>query len=258
MSDPVPSVATERLGNPNAPAQGNPPASQSDWVKGLEGITDEERGKLSRFKTDKDCAKSYLQLESRLGASVVIPGKDATPQDWEAFYKRLGRPETKAEYELEKLFLPDGVTRDEKTEEAFKAIAFELGLTKDQAKRLHKYANEQMIAGVSNLRSAMAARTEESRTALRKEWGGDYERNVAGITTLVRKFGGDDTIQYLNSGPGNDAPLLKFLARITKVLSPDTLETGALPRVTEERQPGVLHYDNRPELTGANRTRSIR
>ena len=235
------------------------PAEVVPWVKELEGFDEQTRSKLSRFKTSKDVAKSYLELEKRLGASVVIPGKDATQSEKDEFAKRLGRPEAPDGYELDQVYLPDGVTRQENSEEAFKRMAYELGLTKDQGKKLYKYATTQAFEGVAALRKAQDQKRMEAAASLKKEWGAEYDGNLAKVQKINKLFGDDDWVQYLNEGAGNEPRLIKVLVKIAKQFSEDTLETGKLPsRTPERREPGLLDYGNlRPEISGENRYRKL-
>lgn len=235
------------------------PAEVVPWVKELEGFDEQTRSKLSRFKTSKDVAKSYLELEKRLGASVVIPGKDATQTERDEFAKRLGRPESPDGYELDPLFLPDGVSRQDGGEDAFKAMAFELGLSKDQGKRLYKYAASKAFEGVAALRKEMEKKKMAAAEVLRKEWGNEYTSNLAKVQKVSKLFGGDDWVEYLNEGAGNDPRLIKVLVKIANQFSEDTLESGRLaPRTQERREPGLLDYgDLRPEITGDNRYRKL-
>ncbi len=229
-----------------------------EWVKKLD-VDDQTKAKLSRFKEEKALAKSYLELEKRLGASVVIPGKDASKDDWDAFYKRLGRPESQDEYELDRVYLPDGVSRQDDGESAFKKMAYDLGLTKDQAKKLFKYANDQALSGVSTLKKQMETRKREAAEGLKKTWGQEYDKNLALVQKVNKLFGDDDWVQYLNEGAGNEPRLIKFLVKVSKQFSEDTLESGRLPsRTQERREPGLLDYGNlRPEITGDNRYRKL-
>jgi hypothetical protein len=237
--------------------QSQPETQMPEWVSKLEGFDDESKRKLARYKTANDVAKSALEFDKRISQSVPIPGKDANKETWDAFYKRLGRPESKGEYDLDAVFLPDGVTKDDKSDEQFRSIAYDLGLTKEQAKKLHKYAAQQGLDAYGNLKKQMEAQREQSRETLKKEWGSDYDRNVALIGTVLRKFGDDGVIQYLNSGPGNDPAMLKFLTKFGKAISPDTLERGSIPGVSQEDDGSDL-FPNSPQMTGVNRERRIR
>jgi hypothetical protein len=228
-----------------------------EWLKKLD-VDEQTRGKLTRFKTEKDLAKSYLEAERRIGASIVIPGKDATQAEKDAFAKRLGRPETQDGYELDPVFLPEGV-QEAGGEKAFKEMAFEIGLTKDQARRLYKYATSQAFEGIAAMRKQQDQAKRAAAEGLRKEWGGEYDGNLAAVQKLNKIFGDDEWVKYLNNGAGNEPALIKFLVKVSKQFSEDTLETGKLPgRKEEKREPGLLDYgDTRPEITGANRYRKF-
>lgn len=249
------SLAAEASGNGGASASGNQDQAKSqgsDLVLKLGDFKEEERGKLGRFKTGNDLAKSYLALETKLGATVTVPGKDATDEEKGAFYKRLGRPESKDGYALDTLFLSDGVTKDAETENKIREMAFDLGLNPENAKRLHK-----TFIDLANRGAAMVGEAKEkARDALRKEWGGDYDKNIAGVGTVIRKFGDTQIVQYMNAGPGNEPVMLRFLAKIAKSMSPDTLETGGVLKVATVSD-GSEQFPNSPGMTGANRTRRI-
>jgi hypothetical protein len=235
------------------------PTEVVPWVKELEGFDEQTRSKLSRFKSSKDVAKSYLELEKRLGASVVIPGKDASQSEKDDFAKRLGRPESPDGYELDQVYLPEGVSRQKDGEEAFKRMAFELGLTKEQGGKLYKYANTQAFEGVAALRKAQDQKRREAAEGLKKEWGAEYDANLAKVQKINKLFGDDNWVQYLNEGAGNEPRLIKVLVKIAKQFSEDTLESGRLPsRTPEKKEPGLLDYGNlRPEITGDNRYRKL-
>jgi hypothetical protein len=252
------SIVAETSGTNDAPPPATPTPSQTplpEWVSKLEGFDEQAKSKLSRYKTVNDIAKSALEFDKRISQSVVIPGKDATKETWDAYYKRLGRPESKDGYELDEIFLPDGVTKD--SDEGFKEIAYELGLNKEQAAKLHKYAAQKGLDSYSNMKKQFEEKKEASRVALRKEWGGDYDRNISMIGNLLRKFGDEEIIKYMNNGPGNDTPMVKFLAKAGKAFSADTLERGSIPESVEDEE-GSRLFPNSPQMTGANRIRRIR
>jgi hypothetical protein len=241
-----------------APENGKPvetgnQTQTGDLVVKLSDLKEEERTKLARFKTGNDLGKSYLSLESKLGASITLPGKDATEEEKAAFYKRLGRPESKDGYELDTLFLADKVTKDSETEDRIRSMAFHLNLNQEGAKKLHRTFVDLANRGAKMV-SEMKQRASES---LRKQWGGDYDRNVALVGTLLRKFGDAETVEYMNSGPGNDPPMLRMLAKFASAISPDRLETGSLPAAAQEDD-GTEAFPNSPSMTGANRERRIR
>jgi hypothetical protein len=245
-------------GNVEKAEQGNQSAPEApEWLKKLD-VDEQTRGKLTRFKTEKDLAKSYLEAERRIGASIVIPGKDASKAELDAFAKRLGRPESSDGYELDPVFLPEGVS-EAGGEKVFKDMAFEIGLTKDQARRLYKYATSQAFEGVAAMRKQQEQNKRAAADALRKEYGNEYDGNLAAVQKVNKLFGDDEWVKYLNNGAGNEPALIKFLVKVSKQFSEDTLETGRLAsRKETPREPGLLDYgETRPEITGANRYRRL-
>jgi len=74
--------------------------SVEDWRS---NIPEEIRGhkSLQHINDVGALAKSYVHAQSMIGADkVVVPGKSATPDEWNEFYARLGRPESPDAYEL--------------------------------------------------------------------------------------------------------------------------------------------------------------
>jgi len=223
-------------------------------------LPEADKTKLAKFKTHNDLGKSYLELERKLGAAVVLPGKDASTDERDAFYKRLGRPDSQNGYELDPVFLPDGVTRDEVSEGKFRAIAFDLGLTKDQARLLNKYAKDQSIEMIQQGRQLKEKAKQEGSEALRKEHGLEYDKKIALVGLVNTRFGDTEGnwIRYLNTGPGNDPPMLRFLIKVGEAISEETLVHGRPPGTEPgEREPGVLSYPKRPELN-KNQFRNVR
>lgn len=250
------SLATEGSDNGAAPVAGNQTqatSGSSELVLKLSEVDEKVRDKLAKFKTGNDLAKSYLALESKLGASVTIPGKDASDEERNAFYKRLGRPETKDGYVLDPVFLADKVTKDSEFEDNIKALAFELNADNAGAKRLHKALVEYANKGAAK----MEEMKEQARQSLRtKDWSGTYDKNISLVQSVIKKFGDTEMVQYLNSGPGNDPAMLKFLAKVGKAFSPDTFEVGGRPSEGGEDDGSNL-FPNSPQMTGPNRFRGV-
>lgn len=262
MSDPqVQSLAAQAGNSETSKTDNQTAATEPKSTEGLkfDGLGQEEQAKLARFKSQNDLGKSYLELEKRLGASVVLPGKNAKPEDVEAFYEKLGRPKSPDGYELDSVFLPDNVTQTDPGNKEFRKIAHEIGLSKEQAKALNKWSVELSLAQASAFRKKMDEEKQKASENLRKEYGLGYDEKIALVARVNNKFGGDDWIRYLNTGPGNDPNLLRFLIKVGEAISEDTLIRGRpAPGNVEQREPGVLTYPNRPEITGRQRFRTVR
>jgi len=226
-------------------AQSDNHGGSSDWISGLaEEFRDIVKSK--GWKKPDDVVKSYRELEKFSSKAV----QDMTPGEKDKFFKRLGLPESQEEYELSSVVMPEGITRDADADKAFKDLAYKLKLTKAQAKELHEYASKTGAGAVISARQAMAKKREEAESKLRGEWGSDFDANIRGAQDVIRKFGEDETIQYMNEGPGNEPRMLRFLLRIKKAISDDTLESGRVPS-DFDRSGGagmVVDFSKSPEL----------
>ena len=251
-------VATETIGNGQGAAEGNltkPGETAGGEGLKLEGFSDEERGKLARFKSHNEIAKSYLELEKHLGVPkerlLVLPGEKASAEERVALYKKLGRPESEAEYELDTIFLPDGVTPVDMGNAEFRKVALAANLTKEQAKALHKFAATEAVNQVIRMKAEMERRRTEANQQLRTEYGAELESRKAQIPMSFNRYPGKETlIQFLNEGPGNDPRLVRFLIWAGSQFAGDNFNLrGGTVREGKERKPGQLDYsDTSPEL----------
>jgi hypothetical protein len=120
--------------------------------------------------------ESYRNLEKFAGGSkalLEIPGPDADDAKMGEFYNRLGRPESPDKYDIKP---PEG--GDPELTEWFKGTAHKYGLTSKQATSLYNDWN-QMAAGKGEAMTAEAQQNSEKEiTALKKEWGQGYEKQI--------------------------------------------------------------------------------
>ncbi len=256
MSDP----GNETLatgGTPETSTETSPETQTGDWT---ETFSTELKDKMSRYKTAEDVAKAYTELESKLGKSVVVPGENATQEELDKFYTRVGRPDTSDGYELSTV-QADGITRDAETEKVMSEKMFQMGYTKKQAREIWNYLLGETSKGIQKQKDKMAERIKTASTQLRQDWGADYDTNVVLMNRGVARFDDKDGNfkQFLNEGSGNDPRQVRFLAAVGKSMSEETLEgkhPGNLDTI-EKREKGVLTYDKSPQLMGDNRVRTV-
>jgi len=170
--------------------------------------------------------------------ALKMPGKDASPEEWAAFYNQIGRPETPDAYELP---VPEG--DDGTFAKQMAPLLHKHGLSAEQAKGLATdwnafVASQQQAAAAAEtqrLQAAHAQNTAEAE-ALRNEWGQQHDANMHFAKQAVKQFvpgekagdviaaiegvlGYKGTIQFLHSvgkglgegdavglGANNDAP----------------------------------------------------
>lgn len=165
-------------------------AENPAWMAQLPGelLQNEQAVKqLVKFGKIGDLAKSYTELEAKLGRSVTLPGKDAQAEEVQAFYEKLGKPQSAEKYELPK----DDMN--------FSEIAFKNNLTVDQAKAVYEAMNSY---GQSVLNQQMQLQTQTAKAtdeALRAQWGDKYQEKVSFMQKGLSNFGGKPLYDLLSS-----------------------------------------------------------
>ena len=121
------------------PAPPPPPASFVFDDNAFNGLPDDLKNdpsvQLFKGKALPDIVKSYVNAQRMVGADkVAIPaGKNDTPEAWNEFYKRLGRPDDPDGYQLPKpAVFPEGLEANPDIEKGFKVISHNPGLTPKQ------------------------------------------------------------------------------------------------------------------------------
>lgn len=166
------------------------------------GGTDEkavakELKRLQRMNDPTSVYGSFRELDSRFaeGGLVKKPGKDAKPEDVQAFYRAMGVPEKPEDY-FTNLQLGEGKVLGEADKPIFE------GFTK--AAHAAGYTPQQTSAAVSwylGLQEEQAAAQfkedetfrQQANAALNDAWGSARSNNVAAIKTLfVDTPGGAD------------------------------------------------------------------
>ncbi len=234
-------TAESEADNHIAASDGNQ-QGESDWTKDFdEGL----RKKVEKFKTPKDLATGYTELEAYQSKSF----QDMTPDQQEKYLKRLGLPEKPEEYELSAITLPEGHSRPVTAASEFKAIMKELKLTKDQGKRLDDWMMKRAADSIIAQRTAVKKRADENESALRTSWAASYEANNANVEKLI-KFGGDKFVQVMNNGPGKDAVIREGLYAISKLIAEETFEKGRVEERNKTSIPSGFVFDvsKSPEL----------
>ena len=188
----------DAAGNPET---GSFPATapQPDPGSLLDRLSDDNR-QVAEAKGWADADKvveSYRNLEAKIGDSLRPPGDDATPEEWQAFYGKLGRPETPSGYEFQ---MPHGLTEDfpydAESAEHFAEWAHEAGLSPRQAQSLHDRFVQNLNGQFSARQTADADAVDTAHGALVEAWGEPaterYRRNVELANRAMRELGGDN------------------------------------------------------------------
>lgn len=217
------------------PAPGQSQA-QSDWRE-IIPESFREASWATKYKTADDFFKGVDWMNQTIGKKNVVqgielPGEDAKPEDWDAFYNSLGRPEKPDGYELPELKdIPEGFVLPE-DKQFWANMAHKHGLTKKQAAGLFSEFMQDMSAryksalegSASAMVEAAKKRMQESADALKGEWGDDFGANLNLAKRAAEHLGILDSLDQ--SGAGNDPAVLKLAAELGKMLGEDNMRRG--------------------------------
>ncbi len=147
---------------------------------------------LGPIKDIGGLAKSFIAAQELVGADrIALPAPDAAADKWEAFYDRVGRPDTPDGYDLAPPDdLPEGFSYSDEAADRFREWAHAAGLTPRQASQLHGAFVENVADTLHTLEAADAAAVAEADRAVREAWGGDYDRNLALAGRALDALGG--------------------------------------------------------------------
>lgn len=174
--------------------------SDVNWVAGLQSEDNRTLVEAKQWKSPEDAIKSYRELEAHASKAVKVPGADATAEDWNAFYGKLGRPESPDKYEL-KLnteAVPQDFPYDEKSAIEFRTWAHEAGLSPQQAQSLHdKFVGQQANVFTSTLEQRAKAEGDAHR-AITSQWGDPdtdgYKHNLEYTSRAISQLGLKDSL----------------------------------------------------------------
>lgn len=156
-------------------------AQQADEVKQTEGSQD---------------GKGEGEQQQETEAVIKRPGKDATAEEWDAFYKSIGKPEKASDYEVS---LPENDTRPPEQMEAERALIQEMfheaGITPEQGAKLLEFRNkifQEQTAAAQKAEAervaAIKAKNETEAADLAKEWGERNDENMEYARRAIRQF----------------------------------------------------------------------
>ncbi|MBO7732303.1 MAG: hypothetical protein J6S67_07115 [Methanobrevibacter sp.] len=169
-----------------ADGKGESEVKHPAWMAQLGNIEAESAEKLSKFEKIGDLAKNYLELESKLGNSLVKPGEGASAEEVDAFYRALGKPESADKYTIE------GENTD-----LFRKMAYDNNLTDEQAKAIYASLREVGTNMLEQQKAAFAQQAKETQKALQAEYGKDYSTKIEMLKRGVATYGGKEVADAL-------------------------------------------------------------
>lgn len=203
---------------------GSEGALAENWREGLpESIRGEKC--LDSIKTIGTLAQSYVHAQHAIGSNkVAIPGENATPEEWNAFYKACGRPDTEDAYKHDGVKLPEGIVLDEEQVKEFRKFAFEHGMSQKAFEAALAFDAGRVEKMQKQAAAAHEAEYNETLTKLRSEFGGRMETVVAQCNKAMETFGLTEVLR--EKGLLNNYTIIKALAGIGERIGESKLRGG--------------------------------
>ena len=188
-----------------------------------------DRNEWSRVNNVQDVFKNYISAQQTISKSVRIPDATASAEDINAFYTKLGKPASAAEYDFT-YDKKEGAAfgKDSFDFSTFQEIADKANLTADQYQALATAYVDIQNDFVSKYNTSVAeqagAELKQAEDDLRKEWGKEYAANLNNISAKITQMYPQETIDKMAaSGLFRDTNFLKSQLALTKMMTGDTI-----------------------------------
>lgn len=224
MSDATAALTGDNGGaNGGAAANSGTGATPTPWNAGFDEETSAYVGNKG-WQSPADILNSYRNLEKFAGGSknlLELPGVDADQTALDAFYNKLGRPESADKYDLK---MPDG--GDSEMTEWFKQNAHKIGMTSKQAATLFDAWNEMTAAKMQAMQQEALASSEAELTQLKKEWGQGFDAQIDSGKRAVAALGYNaEQLNALEAKMGT-SEMLKLFAAVGSKMGEDAFADG--------------------------------
>jgi hypothetical protein len=218
---------------PPAPSEPDlPPAAApaSSWKDGLSADF-RNHPSLQDIGSVDDLTKSFIHAQSLLGTNrLQKPSEDWTQEQYEAFYKEIGVPETVEGYgNLDQLELPPIEGAQEMVGQ-FKNVFKYANLTPQQAEMVTKAYTDMMSTQTQNMGQMAEQAVTTTTQELQREWGNAYEGKLEQANEAAEAIFGDnlETFRQIRLADGtflgDSSLMVKLLAAVG-----DSMGEGGLP-----------------------------
>lgn len=167
-------------------------------------------------------ADNLQQFVGRPTDHLVDLPPNAAPEVHRSALEKMGLPKDVAGYKLDQKAVGENIKLDSPgmktlTEEAFKA-----GILPKQFESILGSYDKMVAQAQKDMADQEIKRNGDNIAKLKEELGEAFDGDVAAANFAVKKLGGDELRESINkAGLGTDAPLLKMLSKVGKMLAED-------------------------------------
>ena len=221
-------ITTEPAVEPvSEPASAEP--SEFSWETWHQGLPEELRAEksLESFKHAKDkdeltslLARSFVSTKKMVGKDkITVPNERSSPEEWDAYFKAGGRPDTAEDY---RLATPEGFPEEiavqvfpEGRLAKWQDLFFKSGLSKKAVDTfITEYAKDQ-IADYQRIQQEKETAKLELISKLSTEYGAAYQQKLHLGDMAIEDFAGDnqelkESLAYLRDDPNAVRMIVHF------------------------------------------------
>lgn len=210
------------------------------WREALSNTELASDASISDYKDLDSLVKSHVHAQKFIGGDKIPkPQKDWTREQWRDFNRQIGQPEDKTGYVLGKPEgYPEGVGYAEESEDFFKEIALENGLSKRQANTIWQKLVKTTAEGVKTNMDKQTQTIHEGNEKLKKEFGNQYEGRAKLAESMINKLDTDGEFRKFlkQTGFGNLPQFRRFAMKIADQFGEDTIIDETTASVDSPRE----------------------
>jgi len=194
---------------------------EANW---LDSLPDELKSSksLQRFQDVTTLAQCYLEAEKNVAQRVTLPGDEATEEEWQKFYARVGLPE-------DKKYLEERVEEDEEFVKTYENMFYRQGLSKKQGeqllKEMYKYSTDLQTKNNELQKQEVETIRNSNINWLKNTYGTEFDSKLTVMQAALSRFGTRELAGLIEE-TGYSPALIDVLVKFGETLKPDSLITG--------------------------------
>ena len=177
---------------------------------------------LQTMTTVDGLARSYVAAQKMTGLEkVAIPTDVSTPDVWNEFHAKLGRPAAAIDYDFKDVQFSEGIAPTADQETAAKDAMHSLGLSAKQAHGIYDYYKTHMEGELESFEHQQHKSYDDGVAELKTKYGYAYDAKLETANRAKATFDTTGVIDRL--GIGNDPGVIDMLAQIGESIAEDKL-----------------------------------